>query len=216
MPIRKHAVIGGLIATLTAVGPAYPAADQPDIVREWSSVVPPPSAPPLTAVTVVPEKTALLLIAFDKNVCNGQVRDRCPAAVPKTRWLLDQARAKHMLVVHAHNNVTRDSDIVPELAPQGGEVVFRTDPDKFLGSDFEKILKERGITTVLLTGTAGNGAVLFTLIAGVSRGFDFFVPVDAIPADSSYHEQFAVFEMADVMFLHALTTLTRSDMIRFN
>jgi nicotinamidase-related amidase len=190
-------------------------AAEPDIIREWTAVVPPPVPPALSAVRVAPEKTALLLVAFDRNICNPQVRDRCVAAVPKARRLLDAARAARMLVLHGHNAVTMDADIVPELNPRAGEIVFRTGPDKFLGSDLESILRARGITTVILAGTAGNGAVLFTLIGGVSRGFDFLVPVDAIPADGPYHEQFAVFEMADVMFLHAHTALTRSDLIEF-
>ena len=212
--MRKFRGLALLMLATFAAG-TVAAAESPDIVREWPKIVPPPAAPPLTTVNVVPEKTALLLIAFDRNVCNPQERTRCLPAVPKVRKLLDEARAKHMMVLHAHNNVTQDSDIVAELAPAPGEVVFRTAPDKFLGSDLEKMLRDRGIATIILTGTAGNGAVLFTLIGGVSRGFDFLVPIDAIPADSPYHEQFAVFEMADVMFLHAHTTLTRSDMIVF-
>jgi nicotinamidase-related amidase len=204
-----------LLASFGAAANIAAAAEPPDIVREWTAVMPPSAPPPLSAVKVAPEKTALLLVAFDKNVCNPQVRDRCPAAVPKARLLLDGARNTHMLVLHAHNAVTMDADIVPELKPQGDEIVFRTGPDKFLGSDLEKILRDRGINTVILAGTAGNGAVLFTLIGGVSRGYDFLVPIDAIPADAPYHEQFAIFEMADVMFLHAHTTLTRSDLVQF-
>ena len=191
------------------------AVGQPDIIREWATVVPPSAAPLLRQAAVVPEKTALLLVAFDRTVCNAQVRSRCPPAVPKVLRLLSAARAGRLLVVHAHNNVTANPDIVPELAPAAGEVVFRSGPDKFHGTDLERILRERGITTVILAGTAGNGAVLFTLIAGVTRGFDFLVPIDGIPADGAYHEQFAVFEMSDVMFLRAHTTLTRSDLIRF-
>lgn len=105
--------------------------------------------------------------------------------------------------LHGHNVVTTDADIVPELKPHDGEIVFRTGPDKFHGPELETILWARGITAVIFVGTAGNGAVLFTLVGGVSRGFDFVVPVDVIPADAAYHEQFADFEMADVMFLHA-------------
>jgi len=213
--MKSNAFVLCVVASLGAAMGNAAAMEQPDIVREWTAVVPPQAAPPINAVTVQPEKTALLLVAFDRNICNPQLRSRCPAAVSKTRKLLDAARNSHMLVLHAHNIVTMDSDIVPELAPKAGEIVFRTGPDKFLGSDLEAILMTRGITTVILTGTAGNGAVLFTLIGGVSRGFDFFVPVDAIPADGPYHEQFATFEMADVMFLHARTTLTRSELITF-
>jgi hypothetical protein len=35
-------------------------------------------------------------------------------------------------------------------------------------------------------------------------------------ADTAYHEQFAIFEIADVNFLHARASLTRSEMIQFH
>ena len=212
--MRSLICVLSLVALLSAGG-AMGAPAEPDIVREWSRVTPPPAPPALTTARIVPERTALLLVAFDSNVCNSQVRDRCPPAVPKARRLLDAARSAHLLVLHGHNVVTTDADIVPELKPRNDEIVFRTGPDKFHGSELETILRMRGITTVILAGTAGNGAVLFTLTGGVSRGFEFIVPVDVIPADAAYHEQFAVFEMADVMFLHAHTVLTRSDLIEF-
>jgi hypothetical protein len=56
--------------------------------------------------------------------------------------------------------------------------------------------------------------VLLTTIGGASRGFNMVVPVDTMPAEMAYHEQFAIFEIADVTFLHAHATLPRSDMIK--
>jgi nicotinamidase-related amidase len=107
------------------------------------------------------------------------------------------------------------ADVVDALAPRPGEPVLQVQGDKFYRSDLERLLKEKGITTVIATGTSGNGAVLLTTIGGVSRGFNVIVPVDTMPSASAYHEQFTIFEIADVNFLNAHATLTRSDMIGF-
>ena len=109
----------------------------------------------------------------------------------------------------------KPGDEVRALAPVAGEPVIQVQGDKFYASELEKLLKDKGITTAILTGSTGNGAVMLTAIGGVSRGFNMVVPIDTMPADDAYHEQFAIFEIEDVNFLHAHCTLTRSDMINF-
>ncbi|MBI3122150.1 MAG: isochorismatase family protein [candidate division NC10 bacterium] len=54
------------------------------------------------------------------------------------------------------------ADILMEVAPQGGEPMVTSGPDKFLGTDLEMILKEKGIQTVVVVGTAAHGAVIYT------------------------------------------------------
>jgi len=190
------------------------AAQAPNIMAEWASVKA-PSPPALSAVTVDPAKTALLIISFDKKVCSAADRTRCPAAIPKVKALLDAARAAHMLVVHGYTTTQMPADMAPDLAPTASEPIVRAAGDKFLNSGLDKILKDKGITDVIVAGTAGNGAVLFTVVGGATQGFNLIVPVDTMPADSAYHEQFALVEMNDIGFLHARTKLTRSDMIAF-
>jgi len=190
------------------------AAQSSDIMAEWASVKS-PAPPALVPVAVDPAKTALLVISFDKKVCSAADRVRCPAAVPKVKALLDQARAHHMLVVHSYTKAQMTAGMAPELTPLPGEPVVQAAADKFLNSGLDKMLRDKGVSTVILTGTAGNGAVLFTAVGGATLGFDLIVPVDTMPADSAYHEQFAIVEMADIGFLHARTKLTRSDLIAF-
>ena len=45
-------------------------------------------------------------------------------------------------------------------------------PDKFLKTDLEKILKDKGITTVIAVGTSSNGAVLYTGSGAALRGME--------------------------------------------
>ncbi len=209
---RSGPSVALFVAALTA-GPAF-AAPAPDIMREWASVRA-PSPPQLATVTVDPKTTALLIISFDKMVCSAADRKRCPPAIPKVKSLLDSARAQGMMVVHGYATAQMPSDVQPDLVPIDGEPIVHAPADKFLNSGLADILRAHGIGNVIVAGTAGNGAVLFTVVGGATQGFDLIVPADTMPADSAYHEQYALVEMNDIGFLHQHVKLTSSDRIVF-
>ena len=64
------------------------------------------------------------------------------------------------------------------MAPAADEPSVKSKADKFLNTDLEKILKDKGIQTVIVTGTAANGAVLYTGTGAAFRGLKVIVPVD--------------------------------------
>jgi len=61
--------------------------------------------------------------------------------------------------------------------------------DKFVRTDLEKMLKDKGITTVITVGTAAHGAVLYTASDAAFRGFKVIVPVDGASSENLYAEQ---------------------------
>jgi nicotinamidase-related amidase len=201
------------VAPWSAVTSATASAQQ-TIIDQWASVQA-PAAPTLKEVTVDPATTALLLLDFVKQTCNEQVRPRCVANLPNVKQLLAEARAKNMLVVYSIIGGATPGDIRPELAPTGNEPVVQAGPDKFLNSDLEKILKDRGVKTVIVTGTAAHGVVLHTGDEAVFRGFKVIVPVDAIAAENTYVEQYVVYNFANGPVVAGATTLTRVSMIKF-
>ena len=73
-------------------------------------------------------------------------------------------------------------DVVPAIAPKGDEPVVISFVDKFILGDkdtgLQKMLKDKGITTIVLVGTASHNGVLFTSVTASLRGFDVIVPVD--------------------------------------
>jgi len=73
-------------------------------------------------------------------------------------------------------------DVVPPIAPKGDEPVVISFVDKFILGDkdtgLQKMLKDKGITTIVLVGTASHNGVLFTSVTASLRGFDVIVPVD--------------------------------------
>lgn len=81
----------------------------------------------------------------------------------------------------------------------------------------EKMLKDRGITTVVPVGTAANGAVLYTASAAALRGFNVIVPVDGMSGDgkNTYIEQYVAYNFISAPVVSSKITLTRTDMIKF-
>lgn len=193
----------------------YPASAQ-NIVEEWSTVKA-PLAPELKSVTVDPKVTALLLLDFNKQTCNADKRPRCIASIPKVQKLLTEARSKGVYVLYSLSSGANVADIAKELAPLGKEQepVVTSGPDKFLGTDLEKILKEKGITTVIVTGTAAHGAVLYTASEAAFRGMQVIVPVDGMSAESTYAEQYVAWNMLNAPSVSKQSVLTKIDMIKY-
>lgn len=184
------------------------------IVDEWNAVKVPP-APELKPVKIDPKGTALFMLDFNKQTCNAERRPRCIASIPKVQKLLTEARDKGVYVIHSVSAGAAAADIAKELAPLGGEPVVASGPDKFLGTDLEKILKEKGIKTVIAVGTAAHGAVLYTASGAALRGIQVIVPVDGISAEITYAEQYTTWHLVNAPRISNLVTVTRIDLIGY-
>lgn len=191
------------------------------IIDEWSSVKAPP-APELKQVTVDPKKTALLMMDFVKQTCNSEKRPRCVTSIPKVEKLRAEARAKGVTVIATTVPPVPITDTVPALAADSKEPVVVAWIDKFMLGDkdtgLEKMLKDKGITTLISVGTAAHGAVLYTSTAGALRGFNVIVPVDGMSGDgelAAYTEQAVAFILTHAPAASPKITLTRIDMIKF-
>jgi nicotinamidase-related amidase len=132
-----------------------------DVIEEWATIK--PAAPTLKPVTVDPKTTALLMLDFMKQNC-GQ-RPRCMASLPAMKKLLEAARAAKATIIYSIIANSKIEDVLPEVAARDGEPSVLAGPDKFRNTDLEKILKDKGIQTVITVGTASNGAVLYTQAA---------------------------------------------------
>jgi nicotinamidase-related amidase len=183
-----------------------------DIVDEWANVKIPP-APLLKPVSVDAKSTALLMLDFMNQNC-GQ-RPRCLMTVPAMRTLLTSARAKGLTVIYSLIANTTAADVVNELAPDPQEKTVTANADKFLNTDLDKALRDKGIDTVIVTGTAANGAVLYTASSAAFRGLKVIVPVDGLSSADPYGEQLSVWQLANGPGLSARVTLTKAGMITF-
>jgi nicotinamidase-related amidase len=192
------------------------AAHAQTIIDEWSQVkLPPP--PVLKAVTLVPKETALLVMDFTVQTCTPEKRKRCADSVPKVKKFVEDARAKGALIIYSvavPGSVA--TDVLKELTPAAGEQVLPPlGPDKFINSDLEKMLKDKGIKTVVAMGTQAQTSVLHTGGEAALRGFKVVVPVDAMSSDDLFPELYTAWHLSTAARISNQTTLTKLDMIGF-
>ena len=204
-------VVASLIAAMAFVGGTATAAS---IADEWASVqVPPP--PALKAVTLDRKTTALLLLDFNKQTCNAERRPRCIASIPKVAKLLAAARAAGVPVLYSLGGGGAVADIAKELTPTKDEPVVSSGVDKFVGTELESLLKQKGIKTVVIAGVAAHGAVLYTASGAAMREMQVIVPLDGISADIPYAEQYTAWHLVNVPRIGTLVTLTTIDDVKF-
>jgi nicotinamidase-related amidase len=204
----KRQLIAALAVTAALALPAQAA----DIVDEWASMKAPP-APTLKPVTVDPKTTALLMLDFMNQNCGK--RPRCVATIPAMKKLLGEARVAKATVVYSIIANSTPADVIKDVAPQADEPHVLSGPDKFRNTDLEKILKDKGIKTVIAVGTASNGAVLYTASGAAFRGMNVIIPVDGMSAVDPVAEYSTVIEFQTAPQVSAKTTLTKSGMIKF-
>jgi nicotinamidase-related amidase len=211
--LRSLFAFAALAAVLVYAAPA-PAET---IIDEWQSVKAPPP-PALTTVTVDPKTTALLMLDFLNKNCTPN--PRCVASLPNVQKLLAAARGSGLTVVYSN---FPSGDVLPEVARKDTEPLVTAFFDKFTltnkdGSQdtgLDKILKDKGIKTVIVVGSAANGAVLNTTTSAFFHGYQTIVPVDGMSGNNPYIEQEVVYNFVSAPIMGGKVILTRIDMIKF-
>jgi nicotinamidase-related amidase len=221
--IRGRLAVAALAVALSY---AVPATAQ-TIIDEWANIKA-PAPPELKSVTLDPKSTALLVMDLIKQACNENARPRCIASIPKVAKLIAAARASGVTIIYTIFPSPRPDipapvigDTLPQVAPKGDEPVITAFVDKFIlgnkDTGLEKMLKDKGITTVIAVGTAANGAVLYTSSAASLRGFNVVVPVDGMSGTGEivYDEQAVAYTLTHAPIVSPKITLTSVDMIKF-
>jgi nicotinamidase-related amidase len=186
------------------------------LIEEWGTAKF-PAPPPLKPAKIEAKETALLVMDFTKQTCTPERRKRCADSVPKVVKLVAEARAKGALLIYSvavPNSVP--ADILPELTPAAGELVLPPlGPDKFINSDLEKTLKDKGIKTVVAMGTQAQTSVLHTGSTAALKGFKVIVPVDGMSADEVFPELYTAWHLATAARISSNVTLTKFELIGF-
>ena len=209
----RHILASSIFATGIAIALAAPAAAQ-TVVDEWAKVQM-PAAPQLKPVKIDPKTSALLVLDILKQSCNVERRPRCVDSLPKMEKLLSDARAHNVTVIYSITTSTKAEDILAPVAPKGGEPMVAANADKFVGTDLDKILKDKGIQTVVIVGTTAEGAVLYPASGAAFRGFNVIVPVEGSSAGSLFAEAATAWTLTNAPAVSAKTTLTKMDMISY-
>ncbi len=179
-------------------------------------------------VAVRPERTALIVVDMQNDfvdprgsLCVASAR----ATVPAIARLRDFAHAHGLTVVYTQDWHRGDdpefalwgthavagtwgAEIVADLAPGPNDLVVRKlRYDAFYGTSLDHELRQRGVATVIVTGTVSNICVLHTAASAALRWLHLIVPVDAVSALTEFDQQAA---LRQISFLYR-GMLTRSD-----
>ena len=137
----------------------------------------PPSPDPVP-VALDPATTALLVFDVVDPIC-----ERFPICkthmVPVIAALLARARKAGVTVAYG-TRAHHKSHWLPEVAPAPGDIQIENQAqDRFYNTELDKLLKAKGITTLILVGWKVSGSVTYTSVGATLRGYTVVVPVDA-------------------------------------
>lgn len=89
----------------------------------------------------------------------------------------------HKKLGHGAAPYSPDAEILPELAPRGDELVFnKTAGSVFCATNIEYVLRNLGITTLVVTGIVTTGCVHTAVTDAADRGFHVILVEDGCGA----------------------------------
>jgi nicotinamidase-related amidase len=162
------------------------------------------------------------LIVID--MLNDFVLPGAPLEVPSARGIIpaikrriDDARERGIPVIYvcdAHAQDDREfgawprhavggtegAKVIEELAPGPTDtVVDKTTYSVFYNTDLERVLTDKGVRKIILTGILTNICVYYAAVEAVVRGFEVEVATDGIAALTSRDHEFALEQMDKVL-----------------
>lgn len=139
--------------------------------------------------------------------------------VPAIAGFLKKARDAKMPVDYS---TTNGATILPDIAAQPGEQTVTGRADKFIGTDLDAILKKATASTLVIVGSAANGAVMYSSFHANALGYTVVVAEDGISSANPFATVLARFQLLNQPGLGNPTnkplapkavTLNRTDLI---
>ena len=181
-----------------------------------------PATPDPARVTLDPKTTALMVLDFVEAICNPQ---------PSCKGQMLQAMTPFMALVRKAGLVvaygTREQNMtkwLKEVAPDPSDIkIISMAQDRFYNTDLDKVLKAKGIKTLIMVGWKISGSVTYTSVGAMARDYTVVIPVDTTSAGSSYETIIGFYNvlnsgnanLANEPLKPKAVTLTRTDMITF-
>ena len=182
--------------------------------------MPPPPDP--VAVALNPATTALLIFDIVDPICTRQ--PNCTGRmVPAIASLLARARQAGVTIAYGTRARTM-AKWLPEVLPAPADIKIESQAqDRFFNTELDKMLKAKGITTLILAGWKVSGSVTYTSVGATLRGYTVVVPVDASLDATDYEIAIGLYQIlhqhsanaANEALKNGASTLSRTDLISF-
>jgi nicotinamidase-related amidase len=104
-----------------------------------------------------PKSTAFLVLDLVKQDLQYERRPRCVTSISSTQKFLTQARSKGLPIIHSYTTSSNPTDIFAGSRARPGEPLVRARLTNLLEPIWKSILKDKGIKTVIVVGTAAHG-----------------------------------------------------------
>ena len=181
-----------------------------------------PATPDPARVTLDPKTTALMVLDYVEDICIKQppcTGQMLPALTP----FLERVRKAGLVVAYG----TREQNMahwLKEVAPAPGDIkIISTAQDRFYNTDLDKVLKAKGIKTLIMVGWKISGSVTYTSVGAMAHDYTVVIPVDTTSAGSGYETTIGFYNvlnsgnanLANEPLKPRAVTLTRTDMITF-
>lgn len=143
--------------------------------------------------------------------------------MPAISSLLTRARKAGVTIAYGTRAPTM-SKWLPDVLPAPGDIKIESQAqDRFYNTDLDRMLKAKGITTLILTGWKVSGSVTYTSVGATLRGYTVVVPVDTSLDATDYEVAIGLHQILHQHSSNATneplkdraSTLSRTDLITF-
>jgi nicotinamidase-related amidase len=181
-----------------------------------------PSPPNPVPVILNPAVTALLVFDIIEHIAARQPQIAAQM-VPAVSALLARARKAGITVAYG-TRAPNKGTWLPEVAPAPGDIQIESQAqDRFYNTDLDRMLKAKGITTLILIGWKISGSVTYTSVGATLRGYTVVVPIDTTSDATDYEVFIGKYQILNQNSANAAneplkrraSTLSHTDLISF-
>lgn len=160
-------------------------------------------------IKLSPQDSALLILDMQRYFLEESSHAFIPSAkaiIPNIRMLQEKFLGLNAPVIHTQHLNTQDNamqmkvwwkdlitaenpyaSIIDDIADTRAVSISKTQYDAFMNTPLERLLKEKGIRTVVITGVMSHLCCETTARSAFMRGFNVFFAIDAT---ATYHRNF--------------------------
>jgi nicotinamidase-related amidase len=154
-----------------------------------------PNRPEPKPVMLDSKSTAVLVL--DLNARCDDPKQVCSKITAPLGDFLDKARAASVPIIYTVSTAAKGKPIGELSAPlrrKENEVIIYPDGfDKFYSGELQPLLKDRGVKTLIITGSSTNSAVLYTATtAARMHRYTVVIPMDGVNAETRYEHEYAI------------------------